>query len=281
MKKLSFLLLLCFQATLVTAQKESQKHRLPDRGLCAHRGCMDTHPENTIPAFKEAIRLGAHMIEFDIQLTKDSVMVIMHDLTVDRTTDGTGKVTSLTLQQIRGLDAGVKKGDGFKGTLVPTFKEAIDIMPYNVWLNCHLKGEEEEGRLAALLLKDAGRLHQAFLTCSEKAAAGAKKAVPEVLICNVESSYRKDTPRYVKETIRLKADFIQLLRPGAGEEREELIRILKQNQVKINCFYADSPAEVSEMLRAGVDFPLVNDIASFLSAAAGEGVLPLKPEFER
>jgi glycerophosphoryl diester phosphodiesterase len=57
---------------------------LPKRGLCAHRGAMETHPENTIPAFQEAIRLGVHMIEFDIQLTKDSALVIMHDGTVDR-----------------------------------------------------------------------------------------------------------------------------------------------------------------------------------------------------
>jgi len=68
---------------------------LPQRGICAHRGANNTHPENTIAAFKEAIRLGAHMIEFDVQMSKDSVLVIMHDKTVDRTTNGHGLISDV------------------------------------------------------------------------------------------------------------------------------------------------------------------------------------------
>src|SRR3954463_9396296 len=81
---------------------------LPARGLCAHRGAMDTHPENTIPSFQEAIQAGAHMIELDVQLSADGVAVLMHDDTVDRTTDGHGAVASLTFAQLHALDAGVK-----------------------------------------------------------------------------------------------------------------------------------------------------------------------------
>ena len=92
--------------------------RLPKRGLCAHRGAMDTHPENTLSAFREAIRSGAHMIEFDVRLTADGVPVIIHDPSVDRTTDGEGEVGGLTCAEIKELDAGKWKGPEFEGELL-------------------------------------------------------------------------------------------------------------------------------------------------------------------
>jgi glycerophosphoryl diester phosphodiesterase len=78
---------------------------MPSRGICAHRGASDTHPENTLAAFREAIRLGVHMIEFDVALSKDGQLVLMHDTTVDRTTDGDGPVSELTLAELKKLDA--------------------------------------------------------------------------------------------------------------------------------------------------------------------------------
>ena len=79
---------------------------LPQRGICAHRGANNTHPENTIAAFKEAIRLGVHMIEFDVQMSKDGELVVIHDKSVDRTTNGQGKVSDLSLIELKHLDAG-------------------------------------------------------------------------------------------------------------------------------------------------------------------------------
>ena len=78
---------------------------MPSRGICAHRGASDTHPENTLAAFREAIRLGVHMIEFDVALSKDGQLVLMHDTTVDRTTHGNGPVSELTLAELKKLDA--------------------------------------------------------------------------------------------------------------------------------------------------------------------------------
>lgn len=78
---------------------------MPARGICAHRGASDTHPENTIAAFREAIRLGAQMIEFDVALTKDGKLVLMHDRTIDRTTDGSGRVEEWLLADLKKLDA--------------------------------------------------------------------------------------------------------------------------------------------------------------------------------
>ncbi len=79
---------------------------LPIRGICAYRGASNTYPENTRASFREAIRLGAHMIEMDVCFTKDRQLALMHDVTVDRTTNGSGTVSELTLEEIKRLDAG-------------------------------------------------------------------------------------------------------------------------------------------------------------------------------
>ena len=250
---------------------------MPQRGLCAHRGGMDTHPENTLPAFQHAISLGAHMIEFDIQLTRDSFLVIMHDETVDRTTNGKGKVSDLTLAEIRQLDAGLKMDARFAGTGVPTFEETLAIMPRNVWLNCHLKGGAQVGRMAAALVKKSGRLHQAFLTGGEAAAQAARQAVPGILICNVESKYRQNAVQYAEATIAMKADFIQLLRNG--DNGKELMAALRKNKVKINYYYAKMPEELAPLLESGVDFVLVNDVEKFTPAAKKLGIEPCQPVF--
>jgi glycerophosphoryl diester phosphodiesterase len=266
---------------LLTQNIYAQKTNIvmPEKGLCAHRGCMDTHPENTLPAFQEAVRLGAHMIEFDIQLTKDSVMVLMHDDAVDRTTNGTGKVSDLTFAQIRKLDAGIKKSSEFEGTQIPTFEETLAMMPENVWLNCHLKGDEAVGKAAAALVQKSGRMHQAFLTCSEKASKAASQQVPGILICNGENSYRKNTVKYAEETIKMKAGFIQLLRMEKGEDRSAIMAKLKVNRVKINYFYAESASELAGLFDQGVDFVLVNEVGKFLGETTRIGIPAWHPEF--
>ena len=273
------LVLNLFLASSVYAQQP--KTVMPERGLCAHRGAMDTHPENTLPALMEAAELGAQMIEFDIQLTKDSVMVIMHDDNVDRTTNGTGNVSNLTYNYLRSLDAGIKKSEKFKGTLIPTFEEVLAAMPDNVWLNCHLKGDEAVGKAAAAMLEKSGRLHQAFLTCSEKASTAARKQVPGILICNGENSYRRNTPKYVAETIKMKANFIQLLKPESGKDRKPLIDSLKENKVKINFFYAETAQELSDLFKMGVDFVLVNNVGELLPETEKLGLKTWKPVYKK
>ena len=90
----------------------------------AHRGGSTSAPENTLAAFRNAITQGADWLEFDVQMTKDGALVVIHDETVDRTTDGTGAVHDLTLEQIRSLDAG-------QGEKVPTFEEVLELAKAN------------------------------------------------------------------------------------------------------------------------------------------------------
>jgi glycerophosphoryl diester phosphodiesterase len=93
--------------------------------VISHRGEHLHHPENTMPAFRAALEAGADFIEVDVRTTSDGKLVLMHDDTVDRRTNATGAVKDMTLEQVRGLDAGVKSGAEFAGTKVPTFDEAL------------------------------------------------------------------------------------------------------------------------------------------------------------
>jgi glycerophosphoryl diester phosphodiesterase len=92
----------------------------------SHRGEHLHHPENTMPAFQEAVRLGADYIEVDVRTTSDGKLVLSHDGDVSRCTNGTGAVAKMTFDEIRALDAGVKKGPEFAGTKVPTLDEVLD-----------------------------------------------------------------------------------------------------------------------------------------------------------
>ncbi len=93
--------------------------------IIAHRGASGYAPENTIAAFDKAIELGADMIELDVHLTKDRVVVVLHDETLDRTTNKTGLVKSYNWDEIKDTDAGSWKGEEFKDEKLPTLDEAI------------------------------------------------------------------------------------------------------------------------------------------------------------
>jgi glycerophosphoryl diester phosphodiesterase len=95
--------------------------------VIAHRGEHLHHPENTMPAFQAAIDAGADYFELDVRTTSDGKFVIMHDQTLDRTTNGTGEVHQHTFAEIRTLDAGAKFSPEFAGTKVPTLDEAFDL----------------------------------------------------------------------------------------------------------------------------------------------------------
>ncbi len=107
----------------------------------AHRGASGECPENTLQAFRRAVELGAEMIECDLQLTADGHVVVIHDESVDRTTDGTGQVHEMTLAEIRALDAGAWRGPAHDGERIPTLEEVLDTVLPLAELNLELKGE--------------------------------------------------------------------------------------------------------------------------------------------
>ena len=96
--------------------------------VAGHRGDRAEAPENTIPAFEAAFAGGLEFVETDVQLTADGFPVLMHDPTVDRTTDGTGAIEDLTLAQVQALDAGSWYNQTFTGTRVPQLGEFLDLL---------------------------------------------------------------------------------------------------------------------------------------------------------
>src|SRR5690625_99436 len=108
--------------------------------IYAHRGSSGTHPENTMIAFKEAERVGADGIELDVHYTKDDELVVIHDNTVNRTTNGKGLIRSMTLAELMELDAGKFFSRKFKGEKIPRLEEVLDwFQTTNLLLNVELK----------------------------------------------------------------------------------------------------------------------------------------------
>lgn len=259
----------------VRANSPADAAALPARGICAHRGASRTHPENTLTAFAEAIRLGAQMIELDVQRTRDGELALMHDGTINRTTNGQGKVGDKTLAELRRLDAGSWKGEAFRGERIPTFDEALAMMPENIWLNVHLKGDAALAEAVARRIVAHDRLHQAFLACDAKGAEAARRVEPRILVCNMGG--RKTPKEYAKATIDLGANFIQL--QAAQPIDREAIASLKRRDVRINYCCLAAPKRLGELFDAGVEFPLVDDLAPMMAAAEELGVERLAPVY--
>lgn len=112
--------------------------------IWAHRGARREAPENTLPAFELAVAQGAEGIEFDIQLTADGATVVIHDETVERTTDGTGPVVGFSLAQLRGLDASAGMPE-YAGVQIPTLADVLALLaPTGLTLNIELKNSVED-----------------------------------------------------------------------------------------------------------------------------------------
>lgn len=109
--------------------------------VTGHRGAAGLEPENTLHSFQRAIDLKVDIIELDVHLTKDQHLVVIHDSTVDRTTNGSGAVSNLTLSEIQQLDVG-------QGEHVPTLQEVIDLVAQKTLLQIELKGLGVEHHVA-------------------------------------------------------------------------------------------------------------------------------------
>ena len=112
-----------------------------EKKFCAHRGLSALTPENTLPAFAAALALGADEIEFDVRLTKDNRLVVSHDNTLERISDGEGKLCDHTLEELKKLNIGVKEG-----WTVPfcTPEEVFEQFANKMTFNIHLKEHGEE-----------------------------------------------------------------------------------------------------------------------------------------
>ena len=109
--------------------------------VIAHRGFSGVAPENTIAAFRKAIDVGADMFELDVLLSKDGRVVVIHDDTLERTTDGEGPVATRTLEELRALDAGSWFNPEFAGERIPTLEETLELAQDRILVNIEIKTE--------------------------------------------------------------------------------------------------------------------------------------------
>lgn len=116
-------------------------HRRGDRPLVvtAHRGFSGRAPENTLAAFRAAIAAGCDQIELDVHLSRDGEVVVIHDDTLGRTTNGRGNVAERTVAELRGLDAGAWFSPAFAGERIPTLAEVLELTGSRIGLNIELK----------------------------------------------------------------------------------------------------------------------------------------------
>ena len=148
--------------------------------LVAHRGGSRLAPENTLAAFRQARdRWRADMLEMDVRLTRDGELIVIHDPSVDRTTDGTGLVCELTLAEIRALDAGYRftdlsGGHSFRGrgVRVPTLEEVL-VELTDVWINVECKEPPAAGPLAEVVARHGAEDRVLIAAESERSRRGA------------------------------------------------------------------------------------------------------------
>jgi glycerophosphoryl diester phosphodiesterase len=150
--------------------------------VCGHRGDRVRTPEQTMPAFVEAVRAGADAIELDVQWTKDQRMVLMHDRTVDRTTWSTGTVTDMTYAEIRTCDAGSWFGPQFRGTQVPALEEVLAFTASyrRLLINVEIKNPqltEAQARACLDALDAAGVAHRTIVSSFDPAALAIFRSV--------------------------------------------------------------------------------------------------------
>jgi glycerophosphoryl diester phosphodiesterase len=132
----------------------------------AHRGASAHNPENTLAAFRAAIEAGTDSVEFDVRLSSDGHPVVIHDPTVDRTTDGSGEVAAMPLAALRELDAGSWKDRSFSVERLPTLDEALDVLAEAPRINMELKTEDPAIANAAVAAIEQRRLHHRIMVSS-------------------------------------------------------------------------------------------------------------------
>lgn len=150
--------------------------------VIAHRGASAYAPENTFAAFDLALRMGARQIELDVQATQDGQIVVIHDDTVDRTTDGTGPVADHTLAALRTLDAGARFGSAFAGERIPLFADVLECYHGRAWLHVELKGRSGDlTQLTVDLIRRHGMAGEVTLTSFQKVRLEeARSRAPEL-----------------------------------------------------------------------------------------------------
>jgi glycerophosphoryl diester phosphodiesterase len=255
-----------------------------DRPLVvAHRGHRAAYPEQTMPAFRAAIELGCRAIEADLQLTRDGRLVMMHDLTLERTTDGSGPVAEATLEDLRGLDAGSWFGPEFAGTRIPTVEELLDLaIPAGVTLCLEVKGTPDGAPGTAIslarLLQARNLVDSVLMSSFDHAALAAARAVVGGLLFAPER-LPDDAPPDPAEAVRQARSLgVPVLQHRWDRLTEGVVEALHDADVAVWAWPTDTVESIEVSARCRVDGVIGDDVAWLLeivpgaAAASGTGL---------
>jgi glycerophosphoryl diester phosphodiesterase len=221
----------------------------------AHRGASGHAPENTMASFRLAAEMGAKFIETDLHLTRDAKIVAMHDATVDRTTNGRGPISKMSLAELRGLDAGTKflsvDGKSYKGERVPTLDEILEFAKTaDVTFYLELKESQgwgfEQSLVGALRRADAMK-RVVIISFDAEVLATVKRIEPELAIGFL---VEKPTTQLIEKAVALGAK--QFL-PRADRISSELIAAAHEAKLLVVVWTVDEIEDMHTVVALGVD----------------------------
>ncbi|MBQ8163280.1 MAG: hypothetical protein IJZ93_02795 [Clostridia bacterium] len=236
--------------------------------ICAHRGFSTVAPENSMVAFGAAVGLGAQEIEFDIWSTKDGVLVSCHDSTLERVSNGNGKIYEHTYSELLELDFGIKHGERFKDLKIPTFQEILEKFAGRVIMNIHMKIWDERfddpkiEEAVALIRKYDCEKHIYFMTTNDSIIRKLHEYAPDLKCC-VGWDGNKEPMSIVDRAIELGAYKVQLFKPYFNEDT---VKKAHAHGILCNVFWADDPNEAIRYLDMGIDTVLTNDYLTVYNA---------------
>ena len=220
--------------------------------VIAHRGNSAHRPENTMASFASALELGADFVEFDVQLTKDGEVVVIHDPTLDRTTDGVGAVRDLTLAEMKQVSAGFPQrfGDEYHGERIPTLAEVLGLLRDRAIAMIEIKPDsvsaDAEGGIEAHALAEirkAGMEKQvALISFARVALLRCRTLAPEIPRGHL--FYRAEIPDVLAGAHETDS---KVVLPEKGMLTPELRDRLREAGVKLATWVIDDPAELAAL----------------------------------
>jgi glycerophosphoryl diester phosphodiesterase len=231
--------------------------------VVGHRGEPAVAPEETIASFTAAIEDGAKTIEGDVHFTKDDQPVMLHDDTIDRTTDGTGRVSAKTLAQVESLDAGGWMGNEWKGVRVPTLEAFLHLAKtQDVHVIVELKQPGATKAQLRTFLSDIARAGMAKRTIVESFYAGNLKTVHR-LNPSIQTALVTSTPVTPREARSLG----DALLPRLSIATPARVKAWQGAGVKVYPWTADTEAQWAEAAKAKVDGVLTNRTTDYVAWA--------------
>lgn len=254
MKRIFFISIVCiFVFNLVGCSSAVAKKEKKETLIIAHRGADDRAPEETMPAFRLAVNEKADYIELDLRETKDNKLILMHDPTLDRTTNGKGDVTRYSLKQIKKLDAGSWFGKKYKGQRILTLEELINQYgsKTNYFIETRRVGNElkmEEPLIRLLnkkgLIKKKKVMIESFSARSLEKIHKLDRSVPLVQLTLFKN--KKD---FTDQKIREWRKYAVGIGLDAKLADKKLIQKMHQNHLKVYVFFFDSKKEKAAQKR--------------------------------